>query len=79
MTTLTIDRDWLLTRVNEIIGEEGPVAPEDDLMLYGLDSMGVMRLIMALEEEGITLAFEEMAKRPTIEAWWALIASRGAA
>ncbi|MFD1798199.1 phosphopantetheine-binding protein [Paracoccus aurantiacus] len=70
------DADWLHTRVAEITGEDGPIDPDEDLTLYGLDSMGVMRLVMLLEERGVMLEFDELLGQPTLNAWQALIRQR---
>ena len=47
-----VDREWLAGQVARLVEEDG-IDPDDDLTLYGLDSMGVMRLAMLLEERGI--------------------------
>lgn len=75
-TKTTIDRDWLLARISEIIGDDDPIAADEDLTLYGLDSMGVMRLIMALDEQGIEIGFDNLARQPTLDGWWRAIAQR---
>lgn len=73
---VAIDADWLESRIAEMIGEDGPIDPDEDLTLYGLDSMGVMRLVMLLEERGVMLEFDELVGQPTLNAWLALVRRR---
>lgn len=65
--------DWLAAQVARMTDEDG-IGPDDDLTLRGLDSMGVMRLALLLEERGIVLSFDDLIARPTLNAWRALIA-----
>lgn len=67
------ETDLLEARVAGMIGEEGPIDPDEDLTLYGLDSMGVMRLVMLLEERGIMVRFNDLVSQPTLSSWRALI------
>ena len=73
---ITIDRDWLLDWANKMVGEDGPVGPDEDLTLFGLDSIAVMRLVQQFEDCGIAIGFADLAKQPTIEAWTRLVADR---
>lgn len=75
MTTVT-ETDWLEARIAEMIGEDGPIDPDENLTHYGLDSMVVMRLVMLLEEQGVMLDFDELLGQPTLNAWQALIRQR---
>lgn len=76
--TTTLGPDWLHAQISKIVGEDGPIDPDDDLALYGLDSMGVMRLVMLLEERGIMLDFDRLLERPTLNGWQDLIRQRRA-
>lgn len=80
MTTATesLDRDWLVAQIAEMIGEDEPVDPAEALTLYGLDSIAVMRLVLALEERGVIVSFDDLARDPTLNGWWALIEARAA-
>lgn len=73
--TPRVDRDWLQVELATIVEEDG-IDPDEDLTLYGLDSMGVMRLAMALEEQGIIVSFDDLIARPTLNAWAELVAGR---
>ncbi|NMH63993.1 isochorismatase family protein [Shewanella salipaludis] len=50
--------------------------PDDNLLDYGLDSVQVMTLVAEWEAAGVRVQFEELARLPTLNAWWALIAAR---
>jgi bifunctional isochorismate lyase/aryl carrier protein len=52
------------------------IAPEDNLLDYGLDSVQVMTLISEWQQLGISIQFEELARNPSLNAWWALIQAR---
>ena len=73
--TMQIDRSWLAAEVAKLVDDE-VIQPDEDLTLYGLDSMGVMRLTMALEARGIVLPFDALIAQPTLNAWAALIAAQ---
>jgi len=48
----------------------------DELIDYGLDSIQIMRMIGQWREQGIDVSFTELAKKPTLISWWALIESK---
>ncbi len=66
-------REWLEARVLELVEDETELDPEENLILYGLDSLQVMKLAGELKERGVTVGFDELARVPTLAAWWALI------
>lgn len=70
--------NWLADRVRAMIADDEPIDPEENLTLYGLDSMQVMELAMELEQRGIRVSFAELAENPTLSAWGRLIAERAA-
>jgi bifunctional isochorismate lyase/aryl carrier protein len=49
---------------------------EENLMDYGLDSIRVMSLVGEWKAAGIAVAFEELARRPSLNGWWALLQQR---
>lgn len=70
-------QDWLKARVLQWIDEdEGQFDPSENLMHYGLDSIQVMALVAELKKLGVVLSFEELARTPTLNAWWSLIESK---
>ncbi|MBD9526588.1 phosphopantetheine-binding protein [Paracoccus sp. PAR01] len=80
MTTLTetaeLSPEWLAARVLSLIEDETEIDPTENLVLYGLDSISVMTLSSELKQRGIEASFDELAREPTLNAWWALIAAR---
>ncbi|AHV37346.1 TPA: isochorismatase [Aeromonas dhakensis] len=59
--------------------EEGELDPEESLVLYGLDSLSIMRFTAELKAQGVDVGFDELARRPTLSAWWALLSGSPAA
>lgn len=70
------DHDWLTRHITQMIDEGEEAGPDENLILYGLDSIRVMEFAGRLREHGITVSFEELITNPTVNAWWALIQSR---
>lgn len=68
--------EWLAARVQTMIEDDCDIDPAENLVLYGLDSIAVMTFSSELKQMGVTASFEELAKQPTLEAWWALISAR---
>lgn len=65
--------DWLLARVRQLIDDEGDLDLDENLLYYGLDSLHVMTLARELSERGVRVTFEDLARAPTVNAWYALI------
>lgn len=66
-------REWLEARVLQLVEDETELDPEENLIFYGLDSLQVMKLASELKERGVTVGFDELARVPTLNAWWSLI------
>lgn len=75
-TTSQISRDWLTARLHELIEDDCEIAPDESLVLYGLDSIAVMTFSAELKQMGVEASFEELASEPTLNTWWALISAR---
>ena len=73
---MTLTRNWLNDQIAAMAEDEDEIAPDDSLILFGLDSIRVMEFIGTLEEQGIKVSFEELISKPTPNAWWALIEAR---
>ena len=71
-----IDRDWLTARAQQLIEDDCDIDPAENLVLYGLDSIAVMTFSAELKQMGVEASFEELAREPALENWWALISSR---
>lgn len=53
------------------------IGGQEDLVAYwGLDSIRIMSLAERLSREGMEINFAELAERPTLEDWWALLSAR---
>lgn len=71
-----IDRSWLTARTQKLIEDDCDIDPSENLVLYGLDSIAVMTFSAELKQMGVEASFEELAREPSLENWWALISSR---
>lgn len=70
-------QDWLKARILHWIDEdESHFDANENLLHYGLDSIQVMALVAELKKLGVAVSFEELARTPTFNAWWALIESK---
>ncbi|TWH75953.1 bifunctional isochorismate lyase/aryl carrier protein [Azomonas agilis] len=73
----SLNQDWLKARVLHWIDEdESHFDANENLMHYGLDSIQVMALVAELKKLGVQVSFEELARTPTLNAWWTLIESK---
>jgi aryl carrier-like protein len=61
--------------VAESLGEDPAEIPVDDnLVDWGLDSVRIMTLLERWRREhGVRAGFEDLAERPAVEAWAALL------
>ncbi|MDT1063162.1 phosphopantetheine-binding protein [Paracoccus sp. CPCC 101403] len=71
-----ISAEWLAARVAGMIEDDCEIDPSENLVLYGLDSIAVMTFSAELKRMGVEASFDELARDPTLDAWWTLIASR---
>lgn len=76
--TAPLDRAWLRARTLSLIDEAEAPEGDDNLIAFGLDSVGVMSLVATLKERGVDVGFEDLARDPTLDAWWRLIEARRA-
>ena len=63
---------WLYDKVQALIGGD-EIDPEENLLIYGLDSLRMMRLASELNLRGIKVTFEELGHEPTVANWWILL------
>ncbi|AUH52051.1 isochorismatase [Chromobacterium sp. ATCC 53434] len=72
-----ITRDWLKAQLLAVLEDgDDSLAGDDNLLDYGLDSIRVMELVGRWREQGLDIGFEDLARTPTLDGWWAAIASR---
>ncbi|WP_246237108.1 amino acid adenylation domain-containing protein [Actinomadura chibensis] len=74
-TVLTWDE--LHDALAEVLGE--PAGADDNLIGLGMDSIRLMQLTGRLRRRGVEVRFAELAERPTLAEWWALLAAKGQA
>jgi len=85
MTTYSADPPSALDELREAVAalvhlEAAAIADDDDLLLLGLDSLGVMRLVNRWRREGVRVSSRVLVAEPTLLAWQRhLDASRKAA
>lgn len=65
---LTLER--LRLAIASITGlQPNDIADDDNLLLLGVDSMGIMRLVNMWRKEGIRVSSRELVAEPTLVAW----------
>ncbi|AVL70585.1 MULTISPECIES: phosphopantetheine-binding protein [Oligella] len=74
MSTLTLEE--LTQYVQEIMAYENSLDPNENLIIYGLDSIRIMQIATYLKQKGITIEYLELAKAPILNEWWQLIKER---
>lgn len=70
-----ITRQWLEQKIQHLI-EEQDIDPDENLIVYGLDSLGIMRLASELKAQGIEVSYEELGRSPSLANWWSLVEAR---
>ncbi|MFB2532070.1 phosphopantetheine-binding protein [Paracoccus sp. p4-l81] len=75
--TLSLEQPGgLAAFVATLLEDPAEIDPNESLILYGLDSLAVMKTVAALKAAGVAVSFEELAQEPTLTAWGALLAAR---
>ncbi|WP_199261360.1 phosphopantetheine-binding protein [Paracoccus binzhouensis] len=59
-----------------LVPDEDEIAPDENLLFLGLDSLSVLKLVGELRQAGIALSARELLEAPSIEGWWRLIQAR---
>ncbi|MER8098658.1 phosphopantetheine-binding protein [Kitasatospora sp. NPDC094016] len=68
----TVER--IRTEVADLLGEDPADVPLDEnLADWGMDSVRLMALVERWRAEGAEVAFVQLAERPAVEAWAALL------
>ena len=68
-------QSWLVDQVQKLVGEED-IDTEENLILYGLDSLRIMQFSAELKQYGLDINYEELGQAPSIMQWWNLIQSK---
>ncbi|NEN75316.1 hypothetical protein F9B74_03105 [Pelistega sp. NLN82] len=71
-----ISRSWLEQRVKSLLSEDIDIDEHEKLMLYGIDSLHIMKLSSELQQYEISVSFSELGKNPTLSAWWEIIQNK---
>lgn len=58
--------------------EPGELSDDTDLFAEGLDSVTIVDLLEEWRGSGAEVSFADLAERPTLRAWWDLLARTGA-
>lgn len=53
--------------------QQEPLAGDDNLLDYGLDSLAVMLLIAQWRQHGLVVELADLARNPTLTYWWELL------
>lgn len=69
-----LTRAWLTHRIQTLLETASePIDPEENLILYGLDSLRIMQFAAELKQHNIHIGFEALGQQPTLNNWWRLI------
>ncbi|MFD7136566.1 phosphopantetheine-binding protein [Streptomyces sp. NPDC059894] len=72
---MALTTELIRADVADVLGEEPEDIPVDENLLdYGLDSVRIMTLLERWRREhAVTADFADLAERPAVEAWTALL------
>ncbi|WP_416424930.1 isochorismatase family protein [Pseudomonas sp. App30] len=72
-----LDQAWLLAQLTPFLdADDGEPGADDNLMDYGLDSVQVMTLIGNWQRDGLDVSFAELASKPTLAGWLAVLSAK---
>jgi len=71
-----VTRQWLYEWAIKLVEDDSDLDPDENLIVYGLDSLRIMQLSSEFKKRGVTISFEELGRNPTLSAWWSLVVSR---
>ncbi|GBQ95560.1 isochorismatase family protein [Asaia lannensis] len=72
-TSSTSNETCLEESIKALLDDEvDSLPPDDNLLDYGLNSMRVMALVAQWRRQGLDISFEDLARKPSLNAWTAL-------
>jgi len=71
-----VTRQWLYAWTRKLVEDDSELDADENLVIYGLDSLRIMQTSAELKKRGVTISFEELGRNPTLSAWWSLVESR---
>ncbi|MGP4017119.1 phosphopantetheine-binding protein [Saccharopolyspora sp. 5N708] len=64
-------------QVAELLYEDpAELSDEENLIDWGLDSVRIMTLVEKWRRQGVQITFADLAERPTLAEWWAVLAPK---
>ena len=75
MSELTLER-MRADIAGMLNADPSEVGDDDNLIDLGLDSIRAMALAARWQKAGADIQFAELAERPELGAWWALVSTR---
>lgn len=61
------------SQVMPLLDDADDVTDEDNLLDFGLDSVGMMALASQWQQAGYRVDFTALARQPTLSAWWTML------
>ncbi|RSD29998.1 isochorismatase family protein [Vibrio pectenicida] len=68
-----VSYQWLYDKVQALLEDPKGLDPEKNLLMYGFDSLRMIRIASELNQLGININFQELSHEPSIVNWWALL------
>lgn len=69
-----LTRAWLTQKVQTLLEiPEETINPEENLILYGLDSLRIMQFAAELKQYDINIGYDVLGQQPSLNNWWQLI------
>lgn len=64
---------WLRDRLLDVLDDCTELDPDESLIVYGLDSLQIMRISAELKARGFSPSYEALARAPTLSGWLRLL------
>ncbi|WP_211896598.1 phosphopantetheine-binding protein [Saccharopolyspora erythraea] len=74
MSEAVLTLDAVRAEVAELLFEDPAELTDDESLLdWGLDSVRIMSLVERWRRLGVQVTFADLAERPTLAEWWAVL------